>query len=232
MAFNRDVMRRTPEQHAEKFRDSMNSGFYFNGADEDPYRAMVYHEYGHVLDNRGGWDARATMSKDMISLYSKSPAAAELLKEYGDNPPPEKLMASLSDWLQNRTKQLGLVKLPEPRVSGYSMKDYAIPGNISPITNKVAGVVPDAAEAIAQAFDDVERRGELASDLSKLLHDRVIEEAQKAVPTGIDYDKLSALKQDSATEKFGRVRDTMPNVDDALQAVKQAAAAAVIQAQG
>jgi hypothetical protein len=186
MTFNTDIMERTPDELTQAFRAAEDAGLYFSGASEDPYRAMVYHEYGHVLDVRGTNQAREQASRLMIAEFMKS--GRPMTKE------------DLSEWMAEKD-----------RLSGYSMQDFVVPGRISPLTGKPGSLALSPGESIAQAFDDVERRGERASDVSRALHAEVVERAKIPYPTTpLTPGYSRAALQETAVERLKKM--TQPKI--------------------
>lgn len=184
MVFNASLLELKPADMVDRFKQSEDNGLYFTDAHQDPYRAMVYHEYGHVLDIRGHNQARTEATATMTKLYADDVVRGRA--QSGKD--------GLARWMGEKD-----------RLSGYSMAEYAVPGKISPITGKPARLALAPGEAIAQAFDDVERRGDAASDVSKALHDLVVEKATAEVPvTPSPYTTAAALKELSAVDRLAK----------------------------
>jgi hypothetical protein len=179
----------------EAFKHNEDIGLYFSGASEDPYRAMVYHEYGHVIDVRGMNQARKQANAIMARMYTQTPGphTAE----------------GMAKWMAEKD-----------RLSGYSMADFAVPGAISPLTGEPARMALANGEAMAQAFDDVERRGDAASDLSKALHAELVARAKVPYPSepqSPDYER-AALAKPSAVAQLKKMTEAPTPWPDAKYA--------------
>lgn len=131
-------------------------GFYFPGMSNRPYYNAFVHEFGHAVDNRGGWKARMDVNQTATELFKSQV-------------PPPRTLHDYVTWQHDPSAG--------PRVSGYSLSVATRNGvdELGPQLNNP--------EAVAQAFEDVERRGDQAGDLSKLIHDKLIAAYEEPVPT-------------------------------------------------
>ena len=146
----------------ERVADNVATGFHPPGTDANPYYDMVVHELGHALDNVGDQRARDAVPKTLLHQYlSEFPLTDQ-----------EKLPWDIEDLKDNEI--LGAIASGREKYNIYdweidaSPSKYALADEFSDINN---------AEALAEAFLDVERNGKEAKPLSKALYDLLIEEA-------------------------------------------------------
>jgi len=206
-----DFMRKTPEEAAQQFRYAESSKFFFPGSAADPYRQLVYHEYGHVVSNRGGRRTNPNVGRMMVDLFNRSGRAEPMPTEIPIDPHAELKIQSRDllrnidareAWLKRNEQALSDWLNDERQVSGYSMVDQAMPGQLSLVTGQHGRILPNPGEAVAQAFSDVELRGNDAPSFSKALHDAVIDEYRKDWPTPDEATRaaLRAPMKESAVE--------------------------------
>lgn len=176
----------------ERVADNVATGFHPPGTDANPYYDMVVHELGHALDNVGDQRARDAVPKTLLHQYlSEFPLTDQ-----------EKLPWDIEDLKDNEI--LGAIASGREKYNIYdweidaSPSKYALADEFSDINN---------AEALAEAFLDVERNGKEAKPLSKALYDLLIEESKKDVGPRQLSDLVSAPASESGLVKG----DYVPN---------------------
>jgi len=131
-----------PEEFNRMYQDSIDKGFHYPaGPDNDIPRAVMTHEFGHVLDNMTEGNARARVEDTLEKLWRADYEAAGKYQDFGN-------------WIGEN-------------LSGYSSR----PANIIDDYRLL-----NPAEALAEAFQDVEMNGENATAPSKALHKILLEE--------------------------------------------------------
>lgn len=194
------------------------TGFYFPGFADAPHYNAFVHEFGHVMDNRGGLTARISVNKDAVALYKSTLKKGQKVTLEG-----------YKKWELN-----GWPKAETQRVSGYSMNGHGMPGQkpsgssgpVDPV-----GTSLNNPEALAQAFEDAERRAKPgtfgddrdASDLSAMLHDRLIEEYNKPPVDGETWNEHAA----NLTEKEVGLPDLTNLATERVNALQRGAQEAV-----
>jgi len=176
----------------ERVADNVATGFHPPGTDANPYYDMMVHELGHALDNVGDQRARDAVPKTLLHQYlSEFPLTDQ-----------EKLPWDIEDLKDNEI--LGAIASGREKYNIYdweidaSPSKYALADEFSDINN---------AEALAEAFLDVERNGKEAKPLSKALYDLLIEESKKDVGPRQLSDLVSAHASESGLVKG----DYVPN---------------------
>ncbi|QFG12504.1 hypothetical protein PBI_TOAKA_2 [Mycobacterium phage Toaka] len=138
---------------------------YENGNKEYQARPVYWtmiHELGHIMDFNGGTGTTGptnqTRSRELVedALDQKFRESAEYAALFpGSSPSPGQFRQAFNKWISTRL------------VSAYSYKE----------SDRDKGMF--TTEAIAEAFADVELRGDKAEELSKLIHKIIIEEARR-----------------------------------------------------
>lgn len=135
-------------------RDSRTRDHNPNVIDRPAYYTMI-HEMGHIMDFNGKGNSHKRVEDAIDDLYRQSPDF-ESFKQRFPNSWQQNWQIDRDKWLEQRL------------VSAYSYKK----------NDRTQGI--NTVEAIAEAFLDVEARGEYADPMSKLIYDIVLEEAKKA----------------------------------------------------
>lgn len=126
-------------------------------ADRPAYWTMI-HEMGHIMDFNGKTEARRKIDKALKDRWFADPdtkAAFQAAKDAGSPLTDTQKQQNYFAWIKDRL------------VSGYSYHS----------SDRDRG--PYIVEAIAEAFADVEMRGANAEELSKLIHQIVVDEAKR-----------------------------------------------------
>lgn len=138
-------------------RDSETRDYNLDAMNRPTYYTMV-HEMGHVMDFNGNSNSHARIQAALDDAYRESEAYATLSAAGPSNP----------EYIESNLRTLRDAWLSTRLVSAYSFA-------ASDRTKS-----PYIVESIAEAFLDVETRGDDANALSKLIHQIVVEEAKKA----------------------------------------------------
>ncbi|KRD08587.1 hypothetical protein ASE48_08465 [Mycobacterium sp. Root265] len=120
------------------------------------YYTMI-HEMGHVMDINGKGGSQRKIEAALESKFRTSPEYADMIDDLwsGNNPTPGQFRQQYNKWMSTKL------------VSAYSYEN----------SDRDKG--PYIVEAIAEAFADVEMRGDKAEAMSKLIHQLVLAEAKK-----------------------------------------------------
>lgn len=200
---------RDREHFLERRASNVEIGFAPPNVDIDPYYDLMVHELGHALDNVGDKRARELVQTTIFDYYNNNvelrptlesvraqlkaveakgfanPSIREALEKAGltdDNKLFDETEIRKRLWANRYRKWY-----KENVVSDYSL---TAEGNINP------------AEALAEAFLDVERNGENARPLSKVLNDLLIQESLPAEPKSDIVDFVESL---GSTTNLGQV---------------------------
>lgn len=167
-----DVEGQTPGTARNRYAQSIAQDSYDNRykavAQDRPVYAVMIHEMGHVVDFNSGGKAqeRAALA---LREYIKSLPEAQSIKEL----PKIKIFAerytSVNEVFTYSTEYQDFERqwLRDNLVSSYSFKD----------SDRNAGVY--LTEALAEAFADVELRGDKAETASKIIHKAMIDAARE-----------------------------------------------------
>lgn len=221
--FNKNLMTQTPEELAATTRHNVNSGWFYTGAADNPYRYIATHEYGHVLGNRGYRRANPNVDVKLLDLFNKSgrgtpkPEPIVIDRKAPLNIQSRDLLRNIDAreaWIKSNDKAMTDWLAEKDRVSGYSMIDQAIPGKPSLVTGRPGRVLMNPGEALAEAFAHVELNPEGAKELPKALHDMVVEEAthpQATAPAYRPYGAAAIRPKESAVERLRKATEPRPN---------------------
>lgn len=150
-----------PEGYARATAADVAAKWHYKGAEENPWRSTLWHEYGHAIDNF------AKVYNEEVSL----PDMDEALYDY---------------WFDNVLAK----QKRKPAEANYEKNFNAwIDRSLSKYSLlKDRGGHVDRAESLAEAFEVVERQGDKAPPAAKVLHRLLIESYKRAVGARNVYD--------------------------------------------